>query len=181
MITSIGISPLERPNTLMVLRFAETRQEVIYGLVVQSPPSNSSITIEACMTSGREDIPPLGFSTLTPLPGPNVGELPPITASIFIVMSPKNMPLTNRASTLANPNLVISPAFVEANYKVLEYLLRDHRRQVHKEYLHTELDYYSEEYDEEENEGTQRPVLQGKLLLSFERGPHMFEDIREGL
>ncbi|GJT77187.1 hypothetical protein Tco_1043912 [Tanacetum coccineum] len=57
--------------------------------------------------------------------------------------------LTNRASTLDNPNPVISPAFVEAYYEVLESLLRKRRRQVQNEYLRTEFDYYIEEYDEE--------------------------------
>ncbi|GKA71566.1 hypothetical protein Tco_0777705 [Tanacetum coccineum] len=101
------------------------------------------------MTSGREDSPLLGFSILTPLPGPNVGELPPITASTFTTRSPDNMPLVHRASTSANLDPVISPAFVETNYEVLESLLRDRRRQVHNEDLRTKLDYYSEEYDEE--------------------------------
>ncbi|GKD76765.1 hypothetical protein Tco_1339386 [Tanacetum coccineum] len=59
------------------------------------------------------------------------------------------MPLANRASTSANPDPVISPAFVEANYEVLESLLRDQRRQTCNEDLHSELDYYSEESDKE--------------------------------
>ncbi|GKC19198.1 hypothetical protein Tco_1021348, partial [Tanacetum coccineum] len=92
---------------------------------------------------------PLGFSTLTPLPGPNVSELPIITASTFTTRSPNNTPLANRASILAILNLVISPAFIEANYEVLESLLRDRRRHVCNEDVRTELDYYSEEYDEE--------------------------------
>ncbi|GJX62109.1 hypothetical protein Tco_0295009 [Tanacetum coccineum] len=74
-----------------------------------------------------------------------MGGLPPITASTFNVRSPENTSFANRASTLANPDLVISPTFVEANYEVLEALLRDHRRQVRNEELCTELDYYSEE------------------------------------
>ncbi|GKC74061.1 hypothetical protein Tco_1119944 [Tanacetum coccineum] len=59
------------------------------------------------------------------------------------------MPLTNRASTSANPDSVISPAFVEANYEVLKSLIRDHRRQVRNEDLRTESNYYSEDYDDE--------------------------------
>nr|GFD28461.1 reverse transcriptase domain-containing protein [Tanacetum cinerariifolium] len=70
-------------------------------------------------------------------------------ASTFTVRSPKKTPLTNRASISANPASVISPAFVEANYDVLESFLMDHRRQVHNEDFRTEFDYYSEEYDEE--------------------------------
>nr|GEU42379.1 reverse transcriptase domain-containing protein [Tanacetum cinerariifolium] len=101
------------------------------------------------MTNGREDTSPPGFLTLTPLPGLNVGKLPPITTSTFTARSPENTPLANRASTSANPDPVISPAFVEPNYEVLGSLLRDRRRQVYNEGLHTKLDYYSEEYDEE--------------------------------
>ncbi|GJR71425.1 hypothetical protein Tco_0083790 [Tanacetum coccineum] len=80
------------------------------------------------MTTEREDTSLLGFSTLTPLPGPNVGELPSITAFTFTTKSPENTPLTSRASTLSNPDPVISLVFVEANYEVLESLLRKRRR-----------------------------------------------------
>ncbi|GKB53137.1 hypothetical protein Tco_0903890 [Tanacetum coccineum] len=48
-----------------------------------------------------------------------------------------------------NPNPVISPAFVEANYETLESLLRDRRRQMRNNDLRTELEYFSEDYDEE--------------------------------
>nr|GEX78651.1 alpha/beta hydrolases superfamily protein [Tanacetum cinerariifolium] len=61
--------------------------------------------------------------------------------------SPDNTPLANHASTSANPDLVISPTFIEANYEVLESLLRDRRRQVRNEDLCAELDYYSEEFN----------------------------------
>ncbi|GKD50080.1 hypothetical protein Tco_1279056 [Tanacetum coccineum] len=44
---------------------------------------------------------------------------------------------------------MISPAFVEANYEVLESLLRKRRRQIHNEDLRTELEYFSEDYDKE--------------------------------
>ncbi|GJW88387.1 hypothetical protein Tco_0163727 [Tanacetum coccineum] len=91
----------------------------------------------------------MGFSTLTPLPGPNVGELPPITVSTFIARTPENMPLTNHASTSANPDPAISLTFVEVNYEVLKSLLRERRRQMRNEDLCTKLEYYSEEYDEE--------------------------------
>ncbi|GJW44980.1 reverse transcriptase domain-containing protein [Tanacetum coccineum] len=69
---------------------------------------------------------PLSFSTLTPIPGPN--ELPPITTSVFTVITPENTPHTHRVSTSANPNPMISPAFVEANYEILESLLRESPR-----------------------------------------------------
>nr|GEU35727.1 reverse transcriptase domain-containing protein [Tanacetum cinerariifolium] len=65
--------------------------------------------------------PPLGFSTLTPIPGANANELPPITVSTFIATSPENTPLTHRASTYANPDPMINPAFVEANYEACAY------------------------------------------------------------
>nr|GEX25877.1 reverse transcriptase domain-containing protein [Tanacetum cinerariifolium] len=71
------------------------------------------------MTSKREETRPLGFSTLTPLPGLNVGELPPITVSTLTANFPKNTPRTNRASTYVNPDPMISLAFVDANYEVI--------------------------------------------------------------
>ncbi|GKD01728.1 hypothetical protein Tco_1172002 [Tanacetum coccineum] len=147
-----------KANILRGVPFDETRRKVINGLAVQLPPSYSSIIIEAwSMTNGREDTPPLSFLTLTPLPGPNVGELPPITDFTFTTKSPENTPLTNRASTLGNPNPMISTAFVEAKNEVLKSILRDRRRQVHNEDLRTKLDYYSGEYDEE-REMELRPV-----------------------
>ncbi|GJR93611.1 reverse transcriptase domain-containing protein [Tanacetum coccineum] len=53
------------------------------------------------------------------------------------------------ASNSANPDPMISPTFVEANYEVLESLLRERRRQICSEYIRTKLEYFSEEYDEE--------------------------------
>ncbi|GJS69224.1 reverse transcriptase domain-containing protein [Tanacetum coccineum] len=44
---------------------------------------------------------------------------------MFSATTPENTPMAYRASTSANPNPVISPAFVEANYEALESLLRD--------------------------------------------------------
>ncbi|GJU05658.1 hypothetical protein Tco_1122088 [Tanacetum coccineum] len=44
---------------------------------------------------------------------------------------------------------MISPAFVEANYEILESLLYDRRRQIRNEGLRTELEYFSEDYDNE--------------------------------
>ncbi|GJX49238.1 hypothetical protein Tco_0276083 [Tanacetum coccineum] len=81
------------------------------------------------MTSEREMTPPPGFLTLTPIPGPNANELTHITTSTFTTRTPKNTPLINHESTSANPDPMISPAFVEANYKVLESLLWERRRQ----------------------------------------------------
>ncbi|GJW55742.1 hypothetical protein Tco_0382729 [Tanacetum coccineum] len=65
--------------------------------------------------------------------------------------TPENMPLTNRAFTSANLDPMISPAFVEANYEVLESFLRERRKQMPNEDLRTKLEYFSEEYDEERN------------------------------
>ncbi|GJS97610.1 hypothetical protein Tco_0804578 [Tanacetum coccineum] len=44
---------------------------------------------------------------------------------------------------------MISPDFVEANYEVLESLLRERRKRIRNEGLRTELEYFSEEYDKE--------------------------------
>nr|GEX59963.1 hypothetical protein [Tanacetum cinerariifolium] len=53
------------------------------------------------------------------------------------------------STTRANLNPMISPAFVEENYEVLESLLRGRRRQIRNEDLRTGLEYFSEDYDEE--------------------------------
>ncbi|GJU99500.1 hypothetical protein Tco_1328771 [Tanacetum coccineum] len=60
------------------------------------------------MTSGREITPPPGFSIV------------PTTTTMFAATTPENTPLAYRASTSANLNLMISLAFVEANYEALE-------------------------------------------------------------
>ncbi|GJQ98490.1 hypothetical protein Tco_0009629 [Tanacetum coccineum] len=52
---------------------------------------------------------------------------------------------------------MISPAFVEAHYEVLESLLREQKRQKRNEDLRTKLEYFSEEYDEEK-EMKPRPI-----------------------
>ncbi|GJW25437.1 hypothetical protein Tco_0039248 [Tanacetum coccineum] len=63
--------------------------------------------------------------------------------------TPGNTSFAYRASTSTDPTPMISPAFVEANYEILESLLKDRRRQIHNEDLKTELEYFSEDYDEE--------------------------------
>ncbi|GKE52241.1 hypothetical protein Tco_1487397 [Tanacetum coccineum] len=68
---------------------------------------------------------------------------------MFAATTPENTPMAYRASTSANPNPVISPAFIKANYEALESLLRDRRRQMRNDDLRTELEYFSEDYDEE--------------------------------
>ncbi|GKB10703.1 hypothetical protein Tco_0844626 [Tanacetum coccineum] len=73
----------------------------------------------------------------------------PTTTTMFAATTPENTPLAYRASTSTNPNPVISPAFVEANYETLESLLKDRRRQMRNNDLLTELKYFSEDYNEE--------------------------------
>ncbi|GJZ11280.1 hypothetical protein Tco_0546039 [Tanacetum coccineum] len=73
-----------------------------------------------------------------------------MTTIVFAATTPENMPFAYRASTSANPNPMISSAFVEANYEVLESLLRERQRQIRNEDLQTELEYFSEDYDEEQ-------------------------------
>nr|GEY26239.1 hypothetical protein [Tanacetum cinerariifolium] len=89
------------------------------------------------MTSGREITTPPDFSVV------------PTTTTMFSATTPENTPLAYHASTSTNPNPVISPTFVEANYETLESLLRDRRRQMRNNDLRTELEYFSEDYDEE--------------------------------
>ncbi|GKC60748.1 hypothetical protein Tco_1088346, partial [Tanacetum coccineum] len=90
-----------------------------------------------------------GFFDINPIPDTNANELPPIATSTFTTRTPENMPHAHRASTSANPDPMISPDFVEANYEVLESLLRERRKQIRNEDLRTELEYFSEKYDEE--------------------------------
>nr|GFA08609.1 hypothetical protein [Tanacetum cinerariifolium] len=93
--------------------------------------------------------PPLGVSTSPQIPNSTTSERSPMIITVFAATTPKNMPFSYHASTLTNPNPMISPAFVEANYEVLESLLRERRRQIRNEDLRTELKYFSEDYDEE--------------------------------
>ncbi|GJY66358.1 hypothetical protein Tco_0468596 [Tanacetum coccineum] len=115
--------------------------------------------------------PPLGFSKLTLIPGPNANELPPITVSTFTATTPENTPLTHRASTSANPDPMISPAFVEANYEVLESLLMEQRKQIHNKDLRTELEYLSEEYDEEKEMEPRHVCIRETTPVLYTRSP----------
>ncbi|GKE59998.1 hypothetical protein Tco_1510365 [Tanacetum coccineum] len=90
------------------------------------------------MTSGREITPPPGFSAIL------------ITTIMFPATTPENTPMAYHASTLANPNPVISPAFVKANYEALESLFRDQHRQMCNNDLRIELEYINEDYNEEQ-------------------------------
>ncbi|GKG25974.1 hypothetical protein Tco_0399120 [Tanacetum coccineum] len=64
-------------------------------------------------------------------------------------MTPEKTPLTHHASTSANPNPMISPTFIKANYEILESLVKERQKQIRNEDLRTELKYFSKEYDEE--------------------------------
>ncbi|GKC01553.1 hypothetical protein Tco_0987689 [Tanacetum coccineum] len=69
--------------------------------------------------------PPPGFSTPPQIPNNTTSERPPAITTMFAATTPENTPFAYRASTSANPNPMISPDFVEANYEVLESLLRE--------------------------------------------------------
>nr|GEW95753.1 hypothetical protein [Tanacetum cinerariifolium] len=89
------------------------------------------------MTSRREITPPPGFSAV------------PTTTTVFPATTPKNTSLGYHAYTLTNPNLVISPAFMEANYEALKSLLMDQRRQMCNNNFQMKLEYFSKDYNEE--------------------------------
>nr|GEU31902.1 reverse transcriptase domain-containing protein [Tanacetum cinerariifolium] len=89
------------------------------------------------MTKGREITPPPGFLAV------------PTTTTMFAATTPENTPLANRTSTSTNPNPVITPTFVEANYETLKSLLKDRRRKMRNNDLRTKLEYISEDYDKE--------------------------------
>ncbi|GJW48199.1 hypothetical protein Tco_0079845, partial [Tanacetum coccineum] len=90
-----------------------------------------------------------GFSTPPHIPNNSTSERPPVITTMFAATTPENTPFSYHASTSANPNPIISPAFVEANYEVLESLLRQRRRHICNKDLQTELEYFSEDNDEE--------------------------------
>ncbi|GJZ16153.1 hypothetical protein Tco_0551830 [Tanacetum coccineum] len=89
------------------------------------------------MTSGSEITPLSGFLAI------------PITTTMLAATTLENTPMAYRASTSADPNLVISLTFIEANYETLESLLRDQHRQMRNNDLRTELEYFGEDYDQE--------------------------------
>ncbi|GJT85145.1 hypothetical protein Tco_1066862 [Tanacetum coccineum] len=93
--------------------------------------------------------PPSGFSTPPQIPNNTTSERPPVTTTVFIATTPENTIFAYHASTSANPNPMIIPAFVEENYEILESLLREQPRQICNEDLRPELEYFSEDYDEE--------------------------------
>ncbi|GJV50228.1 hypothetical protein Tco_1440440 [Tanacetum coccineum] len=94
-------------------------------------------------------MPPLGFSTPPQIPNIITSERLPMNTTVFAATTPENTPYVYRASTSANPNPMISHAFVEANYEVLKSLLRERRRQIRNEDLRSGLEYFNEDYDGE--------------------------------
>ncbi|GJT40028.1 hypothetical protein Tco_0939893 [Tanacetum coccineum] len=94
-------------------------------------------------------MPPLGFSTPPQIPNIITSERLPMNTTVFAATTPENTPSVYRASTSANPNPMISHAFVEANYEVLKSLLRERRRQIRNEDLRSGLEYFNEDYDGE--------------------------------
>ncbi|GJU69189.1 hypothetical protein Tco_1255448 [Tanacetum coccineum] len=97
----------------------------------------------------RKTTPPPGFSTPPHIPNINTTERPHVPTTVFAATTPGNTLFAYRASTLTNPAPMISLAFIEANYEILESLLRDRRGQIRNEDLRRELEYFSEDYDEE--------------------------------
>ncbi|GKF45601.1 hypothetical protein Tco_0135403, partial [Tanacetum coccineum] len=75
--------------------------------------------------------PPPSFSTPPQIPNNTTNERPHVITNVFSTTTPENTPFAYRASTSANPNPMISPAFIC------------------NEDLRTELEYFSEDYDEE--------------------------------
>nr|GEW98288.1 hypothetical protein [Tanacetum cinerariifolium] len=63
---------------------------------------------------------PSGFSTPPQIPNINTSERPPVTTTVFAATTPKNTPFAYCASTLANPNPMLSLDFIEANYEDYE-------------------------------------------------------------
>ncbi|GKC27482.1 hypothetical protein Tco_1034776 [Tanacetum coccineum] len=66
---------------------------------------------------------------------------------------------------------MISPAFVEANYEVLESLLMEQRKQIHNKDLRTKLEYLSEEYDEEKEMEPRHVRVRETTLVLCIRSP----------
>ncbi|GKA73349.1 hypothetical protein Tco_0779651 [Tanacetum coccineum] len=115
--------------------------------------------------------PPLGFSTPPHIPSNTTSERLPITTTVFAATTPENTPFTYHASTSTNPNPTIIPTFIEANYEILESLLRERRRQIRNEDLRTKLEYFSEDYDEErEIEPRPKPHREVTLTLRLMEG-----------
>nr|GEX54508.1 hypothetical protein [Tanacetum cinerariifolium] len=118
------------------------------------------------MTNGKEITPPLGFSAPPLIPNIGTSERLPMTTTVFATTTHENTPSAYRDFTSANSNPMISPTFVEANYEVLEYLLKERRRHIRNEHLRTGPGYFSEDYDEEQ-EMELRPEPNNKITLTL--------------
>nr|GEX19891.1 reverse transcriptase domain-containing protein [Tanacetum cinerariifolium] len=111
-------------------------------------------------------MPPLGFSTPPQIPNITTSERPLVTTTVFAATTPENTPFAYHASTSTNPSPMISPAFVEASYEILEALLIESQRHIRNEDLRTEFEYFSEDYDEErEMEPRLEPRREATLTL----------------
>ncbi|GKB07086.1 hypothetical protein Tco_0835319 [Tanacetum coccineum] len=74
------------------------------------------------MKLGQRDTPCASLNVvfpfmLTQIPNNTTSERPPVITTVFAATTPENTPFAYRASTLANPNPMIIPAIVEANYE----------------------------------------------------------------
>nr|GEU30247.1 reverse transcriptase domain-containing protein [Tanacetum cinerariifolium] len=120
---------------------------------------------------------PPGFSTPPQIPNIDTSERLPMTTTVFAATTPENTPSTYHASTSSNPNPMISPSFVKENYKVLESLLRERRRQICNEDLQTGPEYFRKEVEEEE-----MPKVVGLWRLKqgeMETGQHDTNECRQ--
>ncbi|GKD98345.1 hypothetical protein Tco_1382242, partial [Tanacetum coccineum] len=120
-----------------------------YGNPLREDPKPFAVKPSMKLGQRRETTPPPGFLTPLHIPNINTTERPPVTTTMFTATTSGNTPFAYRASTLTDPAPMISPTFVEANYEILESLLRDRRRQIRNEDLRTEFEYFSEDYDDE--------------------------------
>ncbi|GJV51785.1 hypothetical protein Tco_1447526 [Tanacetum coccineum] len=116
---------------------------------------------------------PPGFSTPPHIPNINTNERPPVTNTVLATTTPGNTPFAYHASTLTDPTPMISPAFVEANYEILESLLRDRQRQIRNEDLRIELEYFSKDYDEEREMEPRPERTRGVTPLLCTRSPRV--------
>nr|GEV35372.1 hypothetical protein [Tanacetum cinerariifolium] len=115
------------------------------------------------MSNRREMTPPPVFSIPPHITNVNTNERPPVTTTVFAATTLGNTSFAYHASTSNDPTPMISPAFVEANYEILESLLRDRQRHIRNDDLRTELEYFSDDCDEE------REMEPGKSLHLFAR------------
>nr|GEX25229.1 hypothetical protein [Tanacetum cinerariifolium] len=138
-------------------------------------------------------MPPSGFSTPPHIPNVNTNERSPVTTTVFATTTPGNTPFTYRTSTLTDPTPMISLAFVEVNYEILESLLRNRQRHIRNEDLRTELVYFGEEREMKPRPERTRKVTpplrtrsprvrrQRERVVWFEEAPNRKEVEPEGI